>query len=129
MLESYGKNTRSVWKDIYDHDGSVQHLDFLTDHEKKVFRCAMEIDQHWVIELAQIRGRHICQAQSLNLYFPFGSLRQYVNSVHLKFLRSDNVLTLYYFRTESEAKTDNVKEIQRQSLVDWAGEECVSCGG
>lgn len=129
VLESYGKNTRSVWKDIDDHDGSVQHLDFLSAHEKKVFRTAMEIDQHWVIELAEVRGAHVCQAQSLNLYFPFGSLRQYVNSVHLKFLKSDNVITLYYYRTESEAKTDNVKEIQRQALVDWSSEECVACGG
>lgn len=129
VLDAYGKNTRSVWKDIDDHDGSVQHLDFLSAHEKKVFKTAMEIDQHWMVELAEVRGAHVCQAQSLNLYFPFGSLRQYVNSVHLKFLKSDNVITLYYYRTESEAKTDNVKEIQRQALVDWSSEECVACGG
>lgn len=129
VLESHGKNTRAVWKDIDDHHGSVQHLEWLTEHERKVFKCSMEIDQHWMIELANIRGAHVCQAQSLNLYFPFGSLRKYVNSVHMKFLRSPNVITLYYYRTESEAQTDNVKDIQRQALVDWAGEECVACGG
>jgi ribonucleoside-diphosphate reductase alpha chain len=129
LLESLGKNTRAVWKDIEAHNGSVQHLDFLTDHDKKVFKCAMEIDQHWVIELANIRGAHICQAQSLNTFFPHGSDRAYVNSVHLKFLKAENVHTMYYYRTERETKVDNVKSIQRQALTDWKGEECVACQG
>ena len=129
LLESLGKNTKAVWKDIDDHDGSVQHLDFLDPHQKKVFRCAMELDQHWLIEHANSRGPFICQAQSLNLFFPPGSYRQYVNSVHLKFLKASDVITLYYYRTERETKVDNVKEIQRQALIDWSGEECVACGG
>lgn len=129
VLEACGKNTKAVWKDIDDHDGSVQHLDFLSDHDKKVFRCAMEMDQHWLIELANIRGAFVCQAQSLNTFFPPGSDRKYVNSVHMKFLKSENVITMYYYRTERETKVDNVKEIQRQALTDWSGDECVACGG
>lgn len=129
LLDTLGKNTKAVWKDIDDHDGSVQHLEFLTDHQKKVFKTAMEIDQHWVIEHANVRGKWVCQAQSLNVYFPFGSDRAYVNSVHLKFLKSDHVKTMYYLRTERETKVDKVKEIQRQALVDWSGEECVACSG
>lgn len=129
VLEGYGKNTAEVWADINAHNGSVQHLDFLTDRERAVFKTAIEMDQHWLVEMADQRGRHICQAQSLNLFFPAGVSREYVNSVHLKFLKSDNVLTLYYYRTEREAKVDTVKSIERQALQDWKGDDCVSCQG
>lgn len=132
LLEEKGCNHKDVWKSIQDYDGSVQHLDFLSEHEKKVFKTAMEIDQHWLVELADQRGGYICQAQSLNLFFLPGASREYVNSVHLKFLRSDNVLTLYYYRTEREAKVDTVKDIERRALADWKNEEsgeCVACQG
>jgi ribonucleoside-diphosphate reductase alpha chain len=89
----------------------------------------MEMDQHWLIELADVRGKYVCQAQSLNTFFPSGSDRAYVNSVHLKFLKSPYVKTMYYYRTERETKVDNVKDLQRKALVDWKGEECVACGG
>lgn len=129
-LESLQMNTDEVWKSIDEHNGSVQHLEFLDDHTKKVFKTAMEIDQHWVIELADQRGKYICQAQSLNVFFPPKSDRAYVNSVHLKFLKSENVKTMYYYRTEKESKTDNVKTTQTVvKLSDWAGDECVACQG
>lgn len=129
LLESKNKNTKEVWKDIQDNNGSVQHLDFLSEHEKNVFKTAMELDQHWLIELANERGKYVCQAQSLNLFFPAGSDREYVNSVHLKFLKSNHVHTLYYFRTERESKVDAVKNIERKALVDWKSEDCVACQG
>lgn len=129
LLESKGLNTQAVWADINAHEGSVQHMDALTAHEKLVFKTAIEMDQHWLIELADHRGQHVCQAQSLNTFFPDGASREYVNSVHLKFLRSDNVITLYYYRTERGAKVDNAKAIERQALQDWKGEECVACQG
>lgn len=129
VLEKYGKNTAEVWADINANNGSVQHLDFLTNHEKAVFKTAIEMDQHWLIEMADQRGRYICQAQSLNTFFPAGASREYVNSVHLKFLRSENVLTMYYYRTEREAKVDTVKNIERQALQDWKGDDCVACQG
>lgn len=129
VLEKYGKDTETIWSDINANNGSVQHLDFLTEHEKAVFKTAIEMDQHWLVAMADQRGGYICQAQSLNLFFPAGASREYVNSVHLKFLKSDNVLTLYYYRTEREAKVDTVKSIERQALQDWKGDECVSCQG
>lgn len=130
LLEQKGMNTRAVWNDIIDHDGSVQHLEFLNEHEKKVFKTAIELDQHWLVQLADERGQYIDQAQSLNLFFTAGMSRQYINSVHLKYLKSPNVLTLYYFRTEREVKVDKVKEIERKALVDWTeGTECVACQG
>jgi ribonucleoside-diphosphate reductase alpha chain len=127
-LEELGLNTKAIWKSIQDHDGSVQHLDVPEDM-KLLYRCAMEMDQHWLVNIANERGGYICQAQSLNLFFPPGSLRKYVNSVHLAFLRAENVLTLYYYRTERETKVDNAKLIERQALVDWSGDECKSCQG
>ena len=89
----------------------------------------MEIDQHWLVELANVRGKYICQAQSLNLFFPAGSSRKYVNSVHRKWAKSENVHTLYYYRTEKESSVKRAEEIERRALVDWNSDECVACSG
>lgn len=129
LLKRLGHNTDEVWEQIHKHEGSVQSLTFLSEHDKKVFATAMELDMHWLIELGEHRGQYICQAVSLNLFFPYGSSRKYVNSVHIKFLDSENVLTLYYFRTEREGNADNAKAIERKALVDWSSEDCVACSG
>lgn len=129
LLQSKGLDTEKVWEDINKNEGSVCDIEGLTEEEKKVFKTAMEIDQHWVVEQANTRGKYICQAQSLNLFFPYGSSRKYVNSVHLKYLNSDDVLTLYYFRGEKEGNVDHAKKVERQALVDWSGDECIACGG
>lgn len=132
VLQTYGQDTDEVWKSIQDNDGKVSHLEFLTEHEKLVFKIAMEMDMHWFVELAQGRGEQMGvhgQAQSLNLYFPFGSSRKYVNSVHIKFFKSPDVYTLYYFRGEREGNADNAKAIERTALVDWSGDDCVGCQG
>lgn len=129
VLESHGKNTDDVWQDIKNHDGSVQHIEWLDEHTKSVFKTAMEIDQHWLVELANVRGKYICQAQSLNLFFPAGSSRKYVNSVHRKWTKSENVHTLYYYRTEKESSVKRAEEIERKALVDWNSDECVACSG
>lgn len=132
VLQSYGKDTDEVWDSINKNDGKVSHLDFLSDHWKQVFKVAMEIDMHWVVELAEGRGAVMGwhgQAQSLNLYFPFGSSRKYVNSVHIKFLKAEHVFTLYYYRGEKEGNADNAKAIERTALIDWSGEDCVGCQG
>lgn len=129
VLESHGKNTDDVWQDIKNHDGSVQHIEWLDEHTRNVFKTAMEIDQHWLVELANVRGKYICQAQSLNLFFPAGSSRKYVNSVHRKWAKSENVHTLYYYRTEKESSVKRAEEIERKALVDWNSDECVACSG
>ncbi len=64
LLESKGLNTQEVWADINAHDGSVQHLDMLTEHEKLVFKTAIEMDQHWLVELADHRGQHVCRPKA-----------------------------------------------------------------
>ena len=60
----------ATWDSILEHEGSVQHLDFLSQDEKDVFKTAFEIDQRWVIELAADRTPDICQCQSLNIFLP-----------------------------------------------------------
>lgn len=119
------------WDDIVDHNGSVQHLDWMDDHTKKVFLTAWEIDQHWVVQQAEERQPYLCQAASTNLFFSPGTDRAYINSVHLKAMKGRVVKGLYYFRTGSEASADTIKTIVRKPLADWKqdSEECVACQG
>lgn len=131
LLIALDKNTPEVWKDIIDHDGSVQHLNFLNEEQKAVFKTAWEIDQHWLVQHAEDRQEYICQAQSLNLFFAPGTDRAYINSVHLKAMRGRKVKSCYYFRTGSELTTDTVRTVERRPLAEWKqeSEDCVSCQG
>ena len=70
LLRDLGMDTDDVWKSIVTNGGSVAHLDFLDDWTKDVFKTAVEIDQRWVIDMAADRQKHICQSQSLNVFFP-----------------------------------------------------------
>lgn len=137
-LEKLGKNDAETWKSITDNNGSILHLDFLSDHDKEVFKTAWEIDQHWVIQHAEDRQPFVCQAQSLNVFIMPGSDRAYINSVHLKAMRGRKIKSMYYFRTGAATSADTVKDVVRKSLADWketpadaedgmAG--CISCEG
>ena len=70
LLESKGFNDEKVWSSIVTNEGSVQHLEFLTEDEKSIFKTAQEMDQRWVIDLAADRTPFVCQAQSLNVFLP-----------------------------------------------------------
>jgi len=124
VLEKYGKNDEETWKSITAYEGSVQHLDFLSDHEKKVFRTAYEIDQNWVVEHAAKRQEFVCQGQSLNLFFPAGADKAYVNAVHIKAWK-DGLKGLYYLRTDAGATADKVgMKVERNALRDfYAGDD------
>jgi ribonucleoside-diphosphate reductase alpha chain len=109
------------------NEGSVQHLPFLTDDEKSVFKTAFELDQSWVIEHASDRQPFICQGQSVNLFFPAGSNKSYVNSVHLRAWKA-GLKGLYYLRTSAGVQADKVGlKVERDALKD--AEECISCHG
>ncbi|QFU04572.1 Ribonucleoside-diphosphate reductase NrdZ [Pseudoalteromonas sp. THAF3] len=128
-LREHGLDNAKTWRSIVANDGSVQHLKGLPDEVKAVFKTAFEIDQSWVVRHAADRQAHICQGQSVNLFFPAGSPRAYVNRVHLEAWKR-GLKGLYYFRTESVAKADKVGEqIQRVALGDAqpTQEECVAC--
>ena len=135
VLEAKGKNTDEVWQDIILSKGSVQHLGFLDDHEKAVFKTAIEVDQMWVVRHAADRQPYVCQAQSLNLFFPPRADRAYVNRVHLAAWRL-GLKSLYYLRTEAPNRAEDVsRTVERVALRDGASvtaeveEGCVSCQG
>ena len=117
------------WKDIIAHDGSVQHLVYLSIAQKEIFKTAFEIDQHWVVEQADARAEYVCQSQSLNLFFPSGVSRKYYNSVHLKALTAKYIKSLYYSRMERGINADVVKDIERKVIEDWTGDDCAACSG
>ena len=118
VLGTYGKNDEDTWQSVITNNGSVQHLEFLSDEEKNVFKTAIETDQMWVIKHAAARQRHVCQGQSLNLFFPAGVSRSYVNRVHYMAWKL-GCKGLYYYRTETRNKADSVsKRIERVALKD-----------
>ena len=138
-LELLGKNTDKVWTDIITNGGSVQHLDFLPDNLKDVFKTAIEIDQMKIVEQAGTRQRFLCQGQSVNLFFPAGADRKYLHQVHFSAWKRE-VKGLYYLRTETTQRAENVAEkVKRDALQDYQSqallgeiesqEECVACQG
>ena len=135
VLEEKGKNTDKVWTDIITNGGSVQHLSFLTNDEKNVFKTAIEIDQMKIVDQAGTRQRFLCQGQSVNLFFSAGAERKYLHNVHFNAWKR-GVKGLYYLRTETTQKAENVAEkVQRNALKDYqtqelqSQEECVACQG
>ena len=128
--EDVEKWIESQWVNILQSNGSVQHLNYLTDHEKNVFKTAFELDMHWVVENADARAQYVCQSQSLNLFFPAGVSKDYFNSVHLKGITSEWLKSMYYCRMERGINADTVRDIERKALTDWSDtEECVACSG
>ena len=124
-----------IWSSIIANDGSVQHLRFLTEEEKDVFKTAMEIDQRWVIEHAADRQNFVDQAQSLNLFFRPDANIKYLHAVHFLAWKK-GLKTLYYCRSEKLGKADRVsKRIEREVIkeLDMTAivndEECIACEG
>jgi ribonucleoside-diphosphate reductase alpha chain len=118
LLEEKGENNESTWTSIITKKGSVQHLPFLNEGEKAVFKTAQELDQNWVVEHAADRQEFICQGQSVNLFFPAGAKRSYVNNVHLKAWKQ-GLKGLYYLRTEAKQRAETVSDkVERVALQD-----------
>ena len=124
-----------TWSSIIANDGSCQHLDFLTDIQKDVFKTSMEIDQRWVIEHAADRQQYIDQAQSINVFFRPDSSVKYIHAVHFMAWKK-GLKTLYYCRSEKLAKADKVsKKIERKVMeeIDMSliaqGNDCLACEG
>lgn len=137
LLTVIGKNTDEVWSSIITNGGSVQHLDFLSEHQKQIFATAIEIDQMEIVTQAAWRQKWICQGQSLNLFFPAGESRALLHKVHFAAWKL-GCKGLYYLRTESSNRAENVsKKVERDKLVDISEletkqetqEECVACQG
>jgi ribonucleoside-diphosphate reductase alpha chain len=125
------KEKEEAWNSVILNQGSVQHLDFLSDWERSVFKTAFELDQRWVVEHAGGRQEFICQGQSVNLFFPAGSNKNYVLMTHIKAWKM-GLKALYYLRTNAGVDPEKVSaKVERVALADYAEEEgeCLSCQG
>jgi ribonucleoside-diphosphate reductase alpha chain len=127
-LEKIGQNTDDVWKSIITNNGSVQHLDFLDEWEKQVFKTAVEIDQRWVVDHTADRQDFICQSQSCNLFFPSNVSKQELHNVHMRAWKA-GVKTLYYLRSEAIKRAEVVSDkVLREYIFDYQ-EDCLACEG
>ena len=132
-LNKYGQNNSAVIKSIVDNDGSVQHLDFLSDHERKVMRTAFEVDQMWIVEHVAAAQKFVCQAISTNLFFKPGVPRKYVNAVHFMMWKK-GCKSRYYVRTQALASSNAFAVTnEMKDLIDYDRPElftqCLSCEG
>jgi ribonucleoside-diphosphate reductase alpha chain len=109
LLEKYGRDDDETWSSITLSKGSVQHLDFLTQHEKDVYKTALELDQRWIIEHAADRTPFICQSQSINLFIPADVNKRDLHQIHYLAWKK-GVKSLYYCRSLSIQRADNVSE-------------------
>jgi ribonucleoside-diphosphate reductase alpha chain len=133
LLDKKGQNTGPVWASILENEGSVQHLDFLTDDEKAVFKTAFEIDQRWVIDLAADRTPQVCQSQSVNVFLPGDVDKWDLHMLHWQAWER-GVKSLYYLRSKSvqRAAFAGAEAAAVASIETAAGErtdydECLAC--
>lgn len=116
LLKERGKFNEEVIDQISYDKGSVRSLDFLSDHEKEVFKTAYEINQKVLIDLAEQRQQYICQGQSLNLFFDANEDEQWIHEVHKHAFSQERLKSLYYVRTQPGISADK-------------GDECKACEG
>ncbi|WP_415323897.1 ribonucleoside-diphosphate reductase subunit alpha [Candidatus Pelagibacter sp. Uisw_127] len=138
LLEKHGKNTEEVWSGITTNEGSVSHLDFLTDLEKDVFKTAFELDQKWIIELSGDRTPFISQAQSINLFVPADIHKRELHKIHFDAWKK-GLKSLYYCRSKSIQRAENVNDAKATDVIanvykskpktteQPEYEECLSC--
>jgi len=132
ILEAKGRNLPAVWASILEHEGSVQHLDFLTADEKDVFKTAFELDQRWIIELAADRTPEICQSQSLNVFLPGDVDKWDLHMLHYSAWER-GVKSLYYLRSKSVQRASYaggdavITAAPRESETRTDYEECLAC--
>ncbi len=127
ILEKYESNDDKTWSGIIANKGSCQHLDFLTDEEREVYKTAVEINQAWVVEHASMRQEYICQSQSINLFFPPDVSKGDLHNVHM-LAWAKNMKTLYYLRSEAIGRADNVSNQAKREII-FEQSDCLSCEG
>lgn len=113
LMKEKGVYTKKYIEDVRDNMGSVQHVDWLDDHEKAVFRTAFEIPQLSVLTMASQRAQFLDQWQSLNLFFSADEDETYINEVHKSAFQDPNILALYY--------------VYSKAGVQASKDECLAC--
>jgi len=131
-LEKYGKDNDDVWSSITTNQGSVDHLDFLTQNEKDVFKTAFELDQRWIVELGADRTTYISQAQSINIFLPADVHKKDLHQIHFQAWKK-GLKSLYYCRSKSIQRAENINNnlstnvTKKDSSNSTDYEECLSC--
>ncbi len=134
VLAKKGADTPEVWQSIIEHEGSVAHLDVLSEQEKATFRTAFEIDQRWIVELAADRAPFICQSQSINLYLPADIDKWDLHMLHWTAWKR-GVKSLYYCRSKSISRAafagklagGETRAQQGRTAERTDYEECLAC--
>ena len=134
ILEEHKKNDAETWSSITTNQGSVMHLDFLSDHEKNVFKTAFELNQQWIIELGAERTPYISQAQSINIFLPADVHKKKLHQIHFQAWKK-GLKSLYYCRSKSIQRAENVNnglsintiENASSQNQDQDNEECLVC--
>ena len=137
ILEKHGKDNDETWSSITTNQGSVEHLDFLTDHEKEVFKTAFELDQKWIVELGADRTSYISQAQSINIFLPADVHKKELHQIHFQAWKK-GLKSLYYCRSKSIQRAENInnelstkvtRNVYSENELDEETdyEECLSC--
>jgi ribonucleoside-diphosphate reductase alpha chain len=138
ILENHGKNDEETWSTITTNQGSISHLDFLTDLEKDVFKTAFELNQNWIIELSGDRTPFISQAQSVNLFLPADVHKKELHKIHFDAWKK-GLKSLYYCRSKSIQRAENINDAKSTDILanvyknkskqteEQEYEECLSC--
>ncbi len=104
VMKERGVYNEDTLKDIEDNAGSVQHVNWLSEQEKEVFKTAFEINQKSILTAASQRQPFLCQTQSLNLFFGSGEEEEWISEVIQEFIEDPNLPTLYYQRSQAGVK-------------------------
>lgn len=129
LLAEKGMDEHDVWVSILSNEGSVQHLDFLTEEEKAVFKTAFEIDQRWIVDLAADRSELIDQGQSINIFILPNTQKSDLVKLHVRAWRG-GVKSLYYVRSLASSRSEKISEALTSKPLeqDLSGpEECLAC--
>jgi ribonucleoside-diphosphate reductase alpha chain len=133
LLDTKGLNSDATWTSILENEGSVQHLECLTELEKSVYKTAFELDQRWVIELAADRTPYICQGQSLNVFIPGDVDKWDLHMLHWSAWEK-GIKSLYYCRSKSiqraqiagsANKGEDVVDMESSAPTNY--DECLAC--
>jgi ribonucleoside-diphosphate reductase alpha chain len=116
LLAAKGYDNEDVWSSITLSQGSVQHLDFLTEQERAVYKTAFELDQRWIIEHAADRTPYVCQSQSVNVFLPANVHKRDLHQIHMMAWKR-GLKSLYYCRSLSIQRADTVSDMPKTSLI------------
>jgi len=134
ILKKHDKDNDEIWSTITTNQGSVSHLNFLTDHEKDVFKTAFELNQKWIIELGAERTPYVSQAQSINIFLPADIHKRELHQIHFQAWKK-GLKSLYYCRSKSIQRAENINnglsttktKNKLNNEDNNENEECLSC--